>query len=1146
MYSDKISINKNFQSSINLDFDLGSAKKISEYIPTSDICDVLKIYIKAFLYDTNDKATILVGPYGKGKTFLLLVLSYLAGQKKKDKTYLDLIEKIKCVDSELYKLIKEYEKKKLSLLPVIISSNYDNINQAFMIALNDALNREKITNVVPKTVYSVCVELITKWEKDKKHNADVISVCEKKFKTSLRDLKRGLQEYSEESYEKFRLLYNCVTTGLEFNPLINNDIVSIYSDVNNELSKHGYSGMLVIFDEFSKFIEGSSTLMHDLKTIQDFAEKAVRSDHDRQLHLCCVTHKSLDLYHSGGTKTDAFKTVEGRFKEIKFNRSLEENYQIISAAIRNEKCLTAIKNYIKKNEEFYSRVSQCQPFVGQDYEELFSGCFPLNPITVYSLIQLSEIVAQNERTLFTFICDTDDNSFNSFVRNNDFKNGLFNVDKIYDYFSSLLQKEERNSIRSIWYRTEATLSRVEDIDERRMIKALSVILMIGDNDRFAPSLENLSLAIGISSDSAEAVVQRLIEKHYLRQNIINGFVSFATSNSKEIEEQIQLLIKTRAKSFSIDEIAEEIDDTKYVLPRRHNEENKISRYYNVVYITDDELDVINSFDLLHERFSADGLLVRVIRRKQTVKRVEEKVRRINDPKTIVCIPAQKIDKFFDDELLRYASLKEIIKAGNNDQVVQHEIYLLLEEVKENVQELFEQYYSSSSKYISAICSAVTYPEILSDVMDENYTKEIVFNNELVNKHSVTTQYQKSINNVVDWMINGEIADDWNYSETSPENTVKISIVEKINNQQDARSVVDEIKDSIIKSGKSKLSIADLVMHYTESPFGIREGIIPILIGKAISELSDNVILYFQDKEIELISENLNKAVSSKGKYYITFSKGSKEQNDYLYDMLGLFDAKIANNFRMDTKILSNELRKFFVGLPMIIRSCSTADNYLSLDKSILDYKDVFLSFDINPFETVFIDSLSTFNTDKYKTVYKMLSKFVKRWSDCIEQFKKPIISNTKNLFDTNMNTSIKMGMKAYFDKHLKNEKPILNDRNNNIYTTALDISYDDSQASNELSYACLGVYIEDWSIDRREELREALEGFVSSLTSSDRVDTQKISVSQMLSESSVDNISSLGQLLNNNIQSIFEEYGDSVSSEEKIAILTNLLSKYLK
>ena len=46
MYSDYLSINKNFQSSVNLELDLGKESKIEEYIPTTDICDVLKKYIK--------------------------------------------------------------------------------------------------------------------------------------------------------------------------------------------------------------------------------------------------------------------------------------------------------------------------------------------------------------------------------------------------------------------------------------------------------------------------------------------------------------------------------------------------------------------------------------------------------------------------------------------------------------------------------------------------------------------------------------------------------------------------------------------------------------------------------------------------------------------------------------------------------------------------------------------------------------------------------------------------------------------------------------------------------------------------------------------------------------------------------------------
>ena len=50
---------------------MNNESKIYEYIPTTDICDVLKKYIKSVIGDTKERATTLVGPYGKGKSFLL-------------------------------------------------------------------------------------------------------------------------------------------------------------------------------------------------------------------------------------------------------------------------------------------------------------------------------------------------------------------------------------------------------------------------------------------------------------------------------------------------------------------------------------------------------------------------------------------------------------------------------------------------------------------------------------------------------------------------------------------------------------------------------------------------------------------------------------------------------------------------------------------------------------------------------------------------------------------------------------------------------------------------------------------------------------------------------------------------------------------
>ena len=113
MYSDFLSVNRSFQNSVNLQLDLDNEKKIDEYIITGDICTVLKRYFLTFLGYNKDRSTVLAGPYGKGKSFLVLVLTYLVSFKNtKSDVYQRLLQRIGDIDKELVQLIKEFREEK--------------------------------------------------------------------------------------------------------------------------------------------------------------------------------------------------------------------------------------------------------------------------------------------------------------------------------------------------------------------------------------------------------------------------------------------------------------------------------------------------------------------------------------------------------------------------------------------------------------------------------------------------------------------------------------------------------------------------------------------------------------------------------------------------------------------------------------------------------------------------------------------------------------------------------------------------------------------------------------------------------------------------------------------------------------------------
>lgn len=1141
-YSKTILINQDFQTSVNLGLDLNKKEKIDNYIPTTDICDVIKKYMKSFLGYTQDRATTLVGPYGKGKSFLLLILSYLAGKKSKDATYNKLIKKIKNIDPELYSLIHEYDEKNYKLLPVIVNSIQNDLNQTFLLALNEALDNNKLSDITPKTVYSVCLEIIAKWENDSSFNKRVIKECEKKFKNiSLEKINNGLKNYDPNAYIQFKDLYNCVSMGVPFNPLVNNDIVKIFSDVNYEICKKGYTGILIIFDEFSKFLDSENdSLSRDLKIIQDLAELSNRSAKDQQINLCCVTHKTFDLY-SKKSKADLFKTVEGRFKEVRFNRSLSENYQLISSAITNSDSKT-FDNFYKKNHDFYEAISKIDIFVNEEnYKKIIKNCFPLNPLTVYSVIHLSEIVAQNERTLFTFISDTDDNSFNSFLHK--YGKGLFNVDKVYDYFSNLLKNEETNSIRYIWYRTEAIKTKLSDDLEQKIIKCLAIIYMINEIDVFQANVEIISLALNVPFNEIDKKIKVLIDKHYIRENVINHMLSFASVNSKELDEQIAILTKKKKNNYELSILLDEISEVKYLLPHRYNEVYKMTRFYRNVFLTEQQYVNLSSFDVLKSDAPCDGLVVNLIRKTLPEKKIKEIANSINDSTSIIRYSKHPVDAYFETLITKYAALKELTSKYNNDDVINSEANLYKEETLEDLKLLINKYFEDDGVvYSNVFPKERNINELLSLLFEREYNKTIIFNNELVNKNVVSTQYQKSLDHVNDWVLNHEDANGWPYTPTSPETTILHSIFDKIDGQENANYLVTSIKQKIIEAEKKKVQIKDIVGEAINPPYSVRAGIIPSLLCKAIGSLSDNVILYLKNTELELNSNNITKAVNSSNDYYIAFAKGSGKQNEFVYEILSILNINSTNNFRKDIRLLSDGLKKYLKDLPTIFRNSNIV--FSNISEEMFEYLKVANSTDVNPTELVLEKPLEIFGD--YSKALKHITKFINNWASYLVIYKEGIIKKIKKQFSISNESSLRMGFISNITDIVGTKRPILSNSDNEKYLRLSNLSFDEMEAVNQISISITRVSIEDWTKDNTNELIVGLKDFFEKIRRVRSLSISDSSLGDILEFSKNSEQTEMGKLLENNIQSIIEEFGGSVSNEEKLSILSNMIKDMLK
>ncbi len=430
LYTDILKIDGRFESSINLQYDIGNLDKIECYIPTDQSVQVLKEYLNAVYYgDKSGFSTVLIGPYGKGKSHLMLVLLTLLAsaqlftkQTKKNEciTVLNrLIDRIAKVDVECAQLAKGILEHKKPLLPVIVDSNATEINQVLIIALRNALERCGCDELLPEMNFDVALKMIDRWKQDYPEAYRKLEEELLPHKYTVEELRDSLGAYSRTAYDLFVSIYPAVTSGSVFAPIFFEDAIQLYKSVNHALiTQTAFGGMFIVYDEFSKFLEANldKSKMLNFKVIQELAELSARSG-ESELHFACITHKDLLSYNN----SDSFRTVVGRFRQIEYIHSSEQAYELIANAIekgpgyddflnRNSETLETIRQRLYASGIFRSLSAKMVD------EVILRGCFPLAPMTAFGLLRISEKVAQNERTLFTFLASHEQNTVMSFIQ----------------------------------------------------------------------------------------------------------------------------------------------------------------------------------------------------------------------------------------------------------------------------------------------------------------------------------------------------------------------------------------------------------------------------------------------------------------------------------------------------------------------------------------------------------------------------------------------------------------------------------------------------------------------------------------------------------------------------------------------------------
>ena len=102
---------------------------------------------------------------------------------------------------------------------------------------------------------------------------------------------------------------------------------------------------------------------------------------------------------------------------------------------------------------------------------------------------------------------------------------------------------------------------------------------------------------------------------------------------------------------------------------------------------------------------------------------------------------------------------------------------------------------------------------------------------------------------------------------------------------------------------------------------------------AIEEYSENIILYYQNREVEIEANNISKIIEEPEKYFIYVETGTAEKHRFVKKMLNVYNCIATDNYRNNVKILVTAMRRWALSLPRIAREVSKTLLWITKDRN---------------------------------------------------------------------------------------------------------------------------------------------------------------------------------------------------------------------
>lgn len=899
LLSECIQLKKRYSRSMNLERDLDDVDALTGYIVTPRSSEALERILSAVTSEGLSRCWTLTGAYGTGKSSFAHFLLSLCGPQELRKP--------------AQKILKEQSfggRDNLSKLAKKVAE------RGFIRAVATA-QREPIAHTVVKALHRGVVEY---YENRPGPKAAVLE----ELTTSIARIKSGKSVDANQVLELAR-----------------------------ETSTKSVNGLIILLDELGKGLEYASLSQSDgdLYLLQQIAE--LKSD--AGIYVIGLLHQSFADYglSLSTVQRTEWSKIQGRFEDIAFTYSGPEALRLISHAIEHKPQSDLNKLSRRYANEWHRELSTVLPEASYT-SDMLSEILPLHPIAAVVLPLLCNRFAQNDRSLFSFLTSEEPYSFTHFLSHTEIRKDslpTLKLESLYDYFVDVVGASVHSRPHlSRWLEIQGRITESSGLhdEELKALKAIGILNLVATAGSLKASHNLVALSM---CDSPNNEVEFKKWKKIIDSLVKNSTVAYRKALDElrvwqgsdfNIDQSVQQLVQSDSRS--LDQILNLSAPMTPLIAQRHSYRFGTFRYFERRYIGSH-----SDLASLHcTTGSADGMVVYWVGDEPCKKSPAN----TTDGKPLIIMCASNVSVLHNAayELCALQRIDAEAPELQTDGVARREVRQRAFQAKTRLDAVLADSFAVNAKTDCKVLGQSKkykgYREFmagLSDVCDQVYSSTPVLLNELINRRDLTSQGAKARRELIEALLENFELPNLGLTGAGPEVSMYRSVLAKTGihrkNEQTGlweigapsdetlMPVWNAIESYCLDSIEHARPIKGLFQVLSEAPYGIKSGILPVLLAAMLLQHIDDICIYRDGTFVPVLGpEHFELLVKDAGRFSVKHfaSSGLRAQVFQEIEDLVVRNKKVRRHSR-NSSLLSvvGPLISFVTGLPLYTKQTAS-------------------------------------------------------------------------------------------------------------------------------------------------------------------------------------------------------------------------------